>query len=70
MREYNTYNVCHNGEGMQVGDTNTCVDVLMYLCKVDYMMGNNFIYATVILDYNKVMHIIPTTYRVATILEY
>jgi hypothetical protein len=53
---------------MPVGDTNTCVAILMYLCKVDYTMGNNFIYATVIVDDNKVMRIIPTSFRVATIV--
>lgn len=45
-------------------------DVFIYLCKVDYMMVNTFMNMAVILNYNKVMRIIPTSYRVATIVEH
>ena len=34
------------------------------------MMANNFVYAIITLNYNKVMHIIPESYRVATIAEH
>ena len=50
IREYNTYNACRNGEELPMGyTTNKCVLRFMYLYKVDYMMANTFIYATVTL---------------------
>ena len=42
----------------------------MYLCKVDYMMAYIFMYAAETLNYNKVMCIIPASYKVAIIVEH
>ena len=57
----NTYNVCHNGGKMPMGSTtNTCVSSIhVFIYEVDYIMANTFMYATVTLNYNKVMRIIP-----------
>jgi hypothetical protein len=72
MGEYNTYNVCHSGEEMPMGyNTNTCIDrEFLYLCKVDYMVINTFMYVVVTSNYKKVMHIIHASYRVATIVKH
>ena len=50
--------------------TNTWDHVFMYLYKVDYMMANIFMYVAVTSNYNKVMRIIPASYRVATIVDH
>ena len=51
--------------------TITCVSCIhVSICKVDYMMANTFVYATITLNYNKVMHMIPESYRVGTIVEH
>jgi hypothetical protein len=42
--------------------------VFMYLCKVDYMMANTFMYVTILSNYNKVMCIILASYRIATVM--
>ena len=67
MGEYNTYNMCHNGEEMSMGYIkNTCVSI----CKVDYTRANNFMYIAITLNYIKVKHIIPKSYRVVTIVKH
>jgi hypothetical protein len=59
MGEYNAYNVCHVGEEMPMFLFQTHVyHVVMYLCKVDFMVSNTFTYVAIILNYNKVMCII------------
>ena len=64
--EWCTCTICHNGLSII-----TCVLCNhVSICKVDYMMANNFVYAIITLNYNKVMHIIPESYRVATIAEH
>ena len=48
---------------------NTCVSrINVPTCKVDYMIEDTFMYAVVTLNYKKVMHIIPTRYRVVTMV--
>ena len=51
--------------------TNTYVSCIhVSICKVDYMMANTFMYVAVIFSYNKVMRIIPVSYKVASIVEH
>ena len=51
--------------------THMCI---MYSCmhaKVDYMMANTFMYATIAFNYKKVTCIVPaSSYRVATSVEH
>ena len=72
MGEYNTYNVCQKvGKKCQWVILQTHVyHVFMYLYKVDYMMVNTFMYAVVSLNYNKGMHIIPSSNKVVIIVEH
>ena len=42
----------------------------MYLCKVDYMVANTFMYAASTSNYNKVMRIILESHGVATIVKH
>jgi len=44
--------------------------VFMYLCKVDYTTLNTFMYVAMSLNNNKVMRIIPVSYRIANIIEH
>ena len=46
--------------------TNICVSSI---CKVDYIMADTFMYVVITLNYNKVMHIIPKSHRVANIAK-
>jgi hypothetical protein len=45
-------------------------DTHVFVCKVIYMMVNTFMNATIPLNYNKVMRIIPKSNRVATVVEH
>lgn len=44
--------------------------VFMYLCKVDYMTVNTFMYVAKSLKYNRVVCTILTSYMIATIVEH